>query len=90
MKVNTKKVKEVAEYLKWCKEVYLGDGNREELKEMGVTEKEDLLSGIYQEGRNCYVSYLFDQLNSEEKKAVQSKLDFEVDFEALSAVYQIN
>lgn len=84
-----KKTKQTIKYLKFCKSVFLGDGSLKHYQNLGMTEVEDLLDGIYHDGKKCYVSYLFSQLTKKDKKEISGKLDFYVDFEGLYAIYYI-
>jgi hypothetical protein len=79
-------ITKTVEYLEGLKLGFMKNSDFSFQKSIGVDEVEDLLDGISQDGHDCYVSFLFSQLNEEEKEEVQRR----VDFNGLAAYYSID
>lgn len=47
----------------------------------------DQLNNIRVGKHECYASYLFNQLSEEDKEEVRNNLDFDIDFDNLTATY---
>jgi hypothetical protein len=83
-------ITKTVEYLESLKLGFMEGSDFSFQKSIGVDEVEDLLDGISQDGHDCYVSFLFNQLNEEEKEEVQRRVDFTIDFNGLAAYYSID
>ena len=83
------KVEKTIEYLNHWKESFLSSTDWTFEKNLGMTKIRDELSGISEDGKNCYASYLFSQLSKEDRELILSKIDFIVNFDELYAVYEL-
>lgn len=84
-----KNVKNAIEYLKCWRESFMADSDFSFYKKVGIETVIDDLSGIAEDGHNCYASYLFSKLSEDDKKLINRELPFYVDFENLCAEYDI-
>lgn len=80
--------KTIAQLNDW-RSAFLQCDDYSDYKKIGITELTDDLSGIKVGAVKCYASFLFSSLNEQDKKDILNSIDFYVDFDNLSATYDI-
>ena len=84
-------VKQVIEQLECWKSCFLQDGSCFDVNIDGISieldQLTDQIENISQDGQDCYASYLFSQLNNDNKEQILSEIDFDVNFDELYCTY---
>lgn len=90
--MNKELCNEIINCLTNWKDAFLKGSDWSFEKSLGVECITDYLENINQNEHDCYASYLFNQLNDDDKKYILNNLDddfLEVNFDRLEVIYYL-